>query len=61
MYVQARSLILLGHVKGSTYELVPTSPAVTHMSGSSNFDSFCDGWSVAVQLLLCGVLSPGLV
>ena len=44
-----------------TYELVPTSPAVFRMSGSSNFDSFHDGWSVAVQLLFCGVLSPGLV
>ena len=36
------------HVKGSTkyitYELIPTSPAVSYMSGSSNFDSFCDGW-----------------
>ena len=29
--------------------------------GSSNLDSFCDGWQVAVQLLLCGVLPPGLV
>ena len=27
-----------------TYELVPTSPAVSRMSGSSNFDSFRDGW-----------------
>ena len=27
-----------------TYELVPTSPAVSRMYGSSNFDSFCDGW-----------------
>ena len=26
-----------------TYELVPTSPAVSRMSGSSNFDSFRDG------------------
>ena len=26
-----------------TYELVPTSPAVSHMSGSSNWDSFRDG------------------
>ena len=26
------------------YELVPTSPAVSHMSGSSNFDSFRDRW-----------------
>ena len=44
-----------------TYELIPTSPAVSCMSGSSNFDSFRDGWLVAVQLLLCGVLPPGLV
>ena len=27
-----------------TYELVPTSPAVSCMSGSSNFDSFHDWW-----------------
>ena len=27
-----------------TYELVPTSPAVSRISGSSNFDSFRDGW-----------------
>ena len=26
------------------YELVTTSPAVSRMSGSSNFDSFHDGW-----------------
>ena len=44
-----------------TYELVPTSPAVSCMSVSSNFDSFRDRWYVAVQLLLRGVLAPGLV
>ena len=44
-----------------TYELVPTSPAVSRVSGSSNLGSFRDGWLGAVQLLLCGVLSPGLV
>ena len=44
-----------------TSELVPASPAVSRMSGSSNFDNFRDGWLVAVQLLLCGVLPPGLV
>ena len=44
-----------------TYELIPTSPAVSRMSDSSNLDSFCDEWSVAVQLLLCGVLPPWLV
>ena len=45
-----------------TNELVPTSPAVSRiMAGSSNLDSFRDGWQVAVQLLLCGVLPPGLL
>ena len=33
----------------------------SRMSGSSNFDSFRNGWWVAVQLLLCWVLPPGLV
>ena len=27
-----------------TYELAPTSPAVSCMPGSSNLDSFRDGW-----------------
>ena len=31
-----------------THEFVPTSPGVSRVSSSSNFDSFCDGWSVAV-------------
>ena len=44
-----------------TYELVPASPAVSCMSGSSNLDSFRDGRQVAVYLVTCGVLSPGLV
>ena len=44
-----------------TYELVPISPAVSRVSGSSNFDSFRDEWLVAVQLLLCRVLPPELV
>ena len=44
-----------------TYELVRTSPAVTHMSGSCKFDSSRDQWCVAVQLLLCRVLPPGLL
>ena len=43
------------------YELVSTSPAVSCMSSSSNFYSFHDGWLVAVQPLLCGVLPSGLV
>ena len=44
-----------------SYDLVSTSPAEPHMSGSSNLDIFRDGRQVAVQLLLCGVLPPGLV
>ena len=31
-----------------TYELVPTSTAVSCMSGLSDFDSFRDGWLVSV-------------
>ena len=44
-----------------THELVPTSSAVSHISSSSNFDSFHDEWWVAIQLLLCWMLPPGLV
>ena len=44
-----------------TYELVPASPAVSCMSGSSNLNSFRDRRQVAVQLVSCGVLPPGLV
>ena len=44
-----------------TYDLIPTSPAVSCMLGSFNFDSFRDGWLVAVQLLLCEVLPSALV
>ena len=45
-------LLLPGHMWGPleyiTYELVPTSPAVTCMSGSSSVDSLRDGRQVAV-------------
>ena len=44
-----------------TDEPVLASPAVSCVSGSSNLDSFRDGRQVAVQLVPCGVLSPGLV
>ena len=57
-------LPLLVYVKGSTvvcHKFVLTSPAVSRMSRSSNSDSLCDGWSVAVYLLFCGVLPPDLV
>ena len=50
-----------GFLEYITDELVPTSLAVSCISGSSNFYSIRDGWLVAVQLLLCGVLPPGLV
>ena len=50
-----------GPLEYVTYEFVLTSPAVSHMSGSPNLDSFRDGWRVGVQLLICGVLPPGLV
>ena len=44
-----------------TYELVLASLAVSCMSGLSSLDSFRDGRQVAVQLVPCGVLPPGLV
>ena len=43
-----------------TYKLVPASPAVSCMSSSSNLDCFRDGRQLAVQLVLCGMLPPGL-
>ena len=36
-----------------TFELYPTSLAVSSMSGSSNFDSFCDGWSTSCCFVGC--------
>ena len=50
-----------GPLEYITYELVPASPAVSCMSGSSNLNSFRDRRQVAVQLVSCGVLPPGLV
>ena len=44
-----------------SYEFVPASPAVSCMSGSYNLNSFHDRGQVAVQLVSCGVLPPGLV
>ena len=55
------SSIWRGPQKYIFYEFILTSPVVSHISGSSNFDSFHDGWYVAVQLLFCGVLPTGLV
>ena len=37
------SVILRGLLENITYDLVPASPAVSCMSGSSNFDSFRNG------------------
>ena len=42
-------------------EFILISPAGSCMSGLSNFDNFCDGWKVPIQLLLCRVLRPELV
>ena len=50
-----------GPQKYITYEFVPTSPAVSHMSGSSNLDSFRDGGKWPYSCCLVGVLPPGLV
>ena len=50
-----------GPLEYIAYEFALTSPVVSHMSGSSNLDSFRDRWKVAVHLLLCGVLPPCLV
>ena len=38
------SAIWGGPLEYITYELIPASPAVSCMSGSSNLDSFRDGW-----------------
>ena len=58
-------LLLHGHVWGPleyiTDELVPTSPAVSCMSGWSNLNSFRNRRQVVVQFFSCGVLPPGLV
>ena len=37
------------------------SSSLLLQSGSSNLNSFRDRWQVAVQLVSCGVLPPGLV
>ena len=50
-----------GSQEYTAYEFGHTSPVVSRVSGSSNLDSFRDGWLVAVQLLLCDVLPPGLI
>ena len=44
-------------------EFVLTSPAVSNMSGSFNFDSFCDAWCVVGQHIAAFLwsVSPGLV
>ena len=39
-----------GSQEYAAYEVVPTSPAVSRMSGSSNLDSFRDGWLGAVHI-----------
>ena len=39
-----RSSMWRGPQEYITYEFFPTSPAVSHMSGSFNLDNFRDGW-----------------
>ena len=51
------SSMWMGPQEYVTYEFVPISPAVSRMCGLSNLDSFRDEWSVAIQLLLCGVFN----
>ena len=43
------------------YEFVPAPPAGTCTSGSFNLNIFRDRRQVAIQLVSCGVLPPGLV
>ena len=56
LYVcSSRSSCFCSAISGSpqeyiTYELVPASPAVSCISGSSNLDSSCDGRLIAVRL-----------
>ena len=55
-------LLLLGYMWRSIgVHHLWARPAVSCMSSSSNLDSFRDGRQVAVQLVPCGVLPPGLV
>ena len=42
-----------GQLEYIAYKFVLTSPAVPCIYGLSNFDSFCDGWKVAVHLVFC--------
>ena len=51
----------VGIHKSTSHEFISASPAVSCMSGSSNLNSFRDRGQVAVQLVSCGVLLPGLV
>ena len=49
------------HKSTISYEFISASPAMSCMSGSPNSNSFRDRGQVAVQLVSCGVLLPGLV
>ena len=44
MYVRAGRPAFARPREYITYELIPTSSAVSRMSSSSNFDSFRDRW-----------------
>ena len=61
MYVWAGHPAFAWPYEYITDEFVLASPAVSCVSGSSNLYSFRGGRQVAVQLVSCGVLPPGLV
>ena len=46
--------------KNDTYEFVLTTPTVSSMSCSSDMDGFRDKKKVAVELMICGMLIPGI-
>ena len=50
-----------GPEKYITYEFITASLAVSCMSGSSNLNSFRDRRQMAIQVVSCRVLLPGLV
>ena len=58
------TLPLLVHMRGSTWVhhlwAHPYFSSSVPLSCSSNLDDFWDGGQVSIQLLLCGMLPPGL-
>ena len=54
------SSVWRGPEENVTYEFVLNSPIMSNMSCSSHLDGFRDGRQVALYLLLCGMLLPGI-